>query len=187
MFEHAADGADVSGTWLVPVTALRRNVGQRVAVQRFARLGELSVAGSRVPAAAEVALDVVLTSVHGGIEVAGTVRAPWQGECRRCLRPVSSELVSEVRELYRPPERDGGEEPDEETYELGSDHLDLTPLARDAVLLELPLAPLCRPDCAGLCPTCGADRNTTPCDCASEVLDPRWAALDSLRATDGAS
>jgi uncharacterized protein len=176
----------VISAWLVPVTALRRNVGQRREESRVGRLGELTVAGSTVPAAADVEVDVVLTSVHGGIEVAGTVRAPWQAECRRCLQPVRSELVTEVRELYRPSGAEGGD-PDEETYELGSDHLDLAPLARDAVLLELPLAPLCRPDCAGLCPACGADRNTTACDCAGEVLDPRWAALDSLRATDQAS
>lgn len=176
----------MTGTWLVPVAGLRRNVGQRMGVERVGRLGELTVAGSRVPAEAGVALDVVLTSVSGGIEVTGTVRAPWQGECRRCLRSVRSEVVTEVRELYRPPGAGGGE-PDEETYELGADHLDLAPLARDAVLLELPLAPLCRPDCAGLCPTCGADRNTTPCDCAAEARDPRWAALDSLRPSDQAS
>ncbi|MCL2396136.1 MAG: DUF177 domain-containing protein [Acidimicrobiaceae bacterium] len=176
----------MSGTWLVPVTALRRNVGQRVEVHRAGSLGELTVAGSSVPVEAEVILDVVLTSLSGGIEVTGTVRAPWQGECRRCLGPVRSELEAEVRELYTPPgvDRDGG--PDEETYELGPDHLDLLPLARDAVLLELPLAPLCRPDCAGLCPTCGADLNTSPCDCDTEVSDPRWAALDSLRTSDRA-
>ncbi|MBO0693361.1 MAG: DUF177 domain-containing protein, partial [Acidimicrobiaceae bacterium] len=162
-------------------------VGQRLEVGRVGRLGDLTVAGSRVPAEGEVAVEVVLTSVSGGIEVTGTVRAPWQGECRRCLQPVHAELVAEVRELYRPPGADAGGEPDEETYALGSDHLDLEPLARDAVLLELPLAPLCRPDCAGLCPTCGADRNTTPCECAAEALDPRWAALDALRATDHAS
>jgi len=183
---HASDTAAVTGIWLVPVTALRRNVGHRLEVRRVGSLGELTVAGSCVPAEDEVTLDVVLTSVSGGIEVTGTVRAPWQGECRRCLGSVHSELEAEVRELYTPPGVDGDGEPDEETYELGPDHLDLLPLARDAVLLELPLAPLCRPDCAGLCPTCGSDLNTTPCDCAAEVLDPRWAALDSLRTSDRA-
>ncbi len=73
-----------------------------------------------------------------------------------------------------------GPEADEETYELGSDYLDLAPLARDAILLDLPLAPLCREDCAGLCPTCGADRNEEACDCPTEVIDPRWVALEAL-------
>jgi uncharacterized protein len=67
-----------------------------------------------------------------------------------------------------------------ETYLLEDDVIDLEPMVRDALLLELPLAPLCRDDCAGLCPTCGANRNDEPCDCAEAEPDPRWAALRSL-------
>ena len=67
-----------------------------------------------------------------------------------------------------------------ETYPLDDDTLDLEPLVRDALLLELPLAPLCTEDCAGLCPSCGADRNETQCDCRVDDTDPRWAALRSL-------
>ena len=56
-------------------------------------------------------------------------------------------------------------------------------MVREEVLLGVPDAPLCRPDCAGLCPTCGADRNVGPCDCDTAVRDERWAALDQLRWT----
>ena len=69
---------------------------------------------------------------------------------------------------------------DEDAYPLVDDELDLEPLVRDAVLLELPLAPLCREDCAGLCPQCGANRNEGACGCAAP-RDPRWATLDVLR------
>ena len=86
-------------------------------------------------------------------------------------------MVAEVRERYAP---GGGADRDEEAYPLAGDELDLEPLARDAVLLELPLAPLCAEDCRGLCPTCGANRNTEPCACPRPV-DPRWSALDALR------
>ena len=72
---------------------------------------------------------------------------------------------------------------DEEAYPLRGDELDLEPLARDAVILELPLAPLCSEGCLGLCPTCGANRNTEPCACAPPS-DPRWSALDALREPD---
>jgi uncharacterized protein len=58
--------------------------------------------------------------------------------------------------------------------------LDLESLARDAVMLELPLAPLCSEDCLGLCPQCGANRNETSCTCVI-AGDPRWSALDALR------
>ena len=58
--------------------------------------------------------------------------------------------------------------------QLLGDQLDLMPLARDAVLLHLPLAPLCRDDCAGLCPSCGNDLNQSTCDCDMTIPDPRW-------------
>jgi uncharacterized protein len=171
----------VSGPWLVPVTLLRRNVGQRLHEHREGRLEELHVAASRIRANAPVVVDAVLASVSGGIEVIGTVEAPWEGECRRCLRAVGGELVAEVRELYRPGGPAGRADTDEETYELIGDHLDLAPLARDVLLLELPLAPLCQPDCAGLCPICGGDRNAVACSCAAEVVDPRWGPLEALK------
>lgn len=167
--------------WLVPVTTLRRQTGARREERRAGRVGELSVSGSVVPATAEVVADVRLDSISGGIEVAASILAPWQGECRRCLRPIEGELLCEVRELYRPRPEHEAQDADEDTYPLAGDHLDLRPLVRDALLLELPLAPLCRADCRGLCPTCGADLNLGPCGCAPVATDPRWAALDSLR------
>jgi uncharacterized protein len=171
----------MTNPWLVPITALRRSIGQRQHERRSGRVGELRVADSRVLDAAEVVADVDLDSVDGGVEVSGRVEAPWVGECRRCLRPVSGVLESHVRELYR--RRGPGEPPDqdEETYPLSGELLDLRPLVRDAILLELPIAPLCRADCAGLCPTCGADLSDGPCGCAPVAGDPRWSALDVLR------
>ncbi|MBO0728221.1 MAG: DUF177 domain-containing protein [Acidimicrobiaceae bacterium] len=177
--------------WTVPVTRLRRAPGARQAECRTGRLagGPLTVVDSEVPAGATVVVDVVLDAVIGGVEVSGHVRAPWAGLCRRCLRPVTGELDTAVRELYRPaspaPKFGAASAPDasedEETYPLGGDLLDLAPLARDALLLALPLAPLCRPDCAGLCPTCGADLNEGLCACPPAAADPRWSVLDALR------
>jgi uncharacterized protein len=119
----------------------------------------LAVSGSSVPAGAPVEVDVLLEPVHGGVLASGTVSAPWEGECRRCLGPAVGRLVVEVRELYE--SRSDGEE----TYCLSGDQLDLEPLARDAVLVELPPAPLCSEGCQGLCPTCGASLNDGPCGC----------------------
>jgi len=164
--------------FLIPITSLRRHPGARRDEQRSGRLGVLSVAGSQLPAEAEVDVSVTLEVAVGGIAVTGVVSGPWRGECRRCLHPVEGLVAAEVRELYRPA---GADEDEEETYLLGLDHLDLRPLARDAILLELPLAPLCRSDCAGLCPVCGADRNQSDCACEAAPVDPRWAALDVLR------
>jgi uncharacterized protein len=79
-----------------------------------------------------------------------------------------------VQELFEATPLDG------ETYPLEHDHVDLALPIRDAVLLELPIAPLCRADCAGLCPVCGRDNNDDPCSCDQTTPDPRWAALSQL-------
>lgn len=166
--------------WTVPTRALRP--GTVRTEHRSAPLGRLVVADNVVSERSPVSADVVLTVIDGGVEVSGTVSAPYEGQCRRCTRPVHGNVRAEVRELYRPRrEREADDEEDEETYELGVDHLDLAPLARDAVLLGLPLAVLCREGCAGLCPRCGTDLNTATCSCAEAPVDDRWAVLDVLR------
>lgn len=153
------------------------------------RHGEVEAAGplreagidpgrSVVPAGAEAEVDVTLRPFEGGIDVEGTVTAPWEGICRRCAEPVSGELRIHVHERFADaPLADAS---DDDLYPVVDDTLDLTPLVRDALVLELPMAPLCRDDCAGLCPQCGANRNEGPCGCVAP-RDPRWANLDVLR------
>ena len=110
-----------------------------------------------------------------GIDAVGTVRAPWVGICRRCAVPVSGDLEIAVSERF-------GDGPlgEDDLYPIVDDTIDLGPLVRDAIVLELPMAPLCREGCRGLCPQCGADRNEADCGCVAPV-DPRWANLDVLR------
>jgi uncharacterized protein len=164
--------------FVVPVAHLRRAPGTRLSVSCRAPIPDLVCAGSTVPPDEEVALEAVLESVQGDgavvVAVTGLVTASWEGECRRCLEPATGVIRVPVRELFSPV----GDS--EEVYPLVDELLDLEALARDAVLLELPLAPLCRGDCQGLCPTCGANRNTELCACTAPT-DARWAALDILR------
>jgi len=164
----------------VQVAALRKQAGVTRHEHREALIPGLGAVSVVVPDDEPVVLDVTLSSYPGGITASGEVAASWSGECRRCGGPVQGTVRAEVRERFAPT---GGTDRDEEAYPLTGDELDLEPLARDAVLLELPLAPLCREDCAGLCPTCGANRNTETCDCVP-APDPRWAALDALRDGD---
>ena len=128
-----------------------------------------------MPDDAVVHVDGVIESLDGSsARFRGTVRTPWEGDCRRCLGPARGDLKIEVSELFeREPES-------EDIYPLQADRLDLEPLARDAIYLELPPAPLCKADCQGLCPDCGADRNTVDCGHAVDDIDPRWAALRDL-------
>ncbi|MDQ3643545.1 MAG: DUF177 domain-containing protein, partial [Actinomycetota bacterium] len=163
-----------SSPFLVNVAALGLGPGARRHVNRRGCL-DAAVTGSSVPSGAEVEVDATLEGVPGGVIARGEVVAPWEGDCRRCLATVSGELRSRVLEVFE-------RSPDpEQTYPLAGDQLDLEQLARDAVLLELPQAPLCSEACLGLCPTCGADLNQGVCGCRDEVGDPRWAALDVLR------
>jgi uncharacterized protein len=165
--------------FVVHVARLRRSVGSRSREQRSGAIAGLEVTGSSVPEGSQVAVDVVLESVYGGVEAYGTVEAPWQGPCRRCLAIATGRLVVPVRELYT--ESGDGDE----TYPLVNDTIDLEVLAHDAVLLELPPAPLCRQDCLGLCSMCGVDLNTESCNCRP-VADSRFAVLDVLKGGDQA-
>ncbi|MBW3536725.1 MAG: DUF177 domain-containing protein [Actinobacteria bacterium] len=172
---------------VVDVGRLLRDPGIRLHEQRATPLVALGVLGSVVPADSDVAVDVVIEAMDDRSLVAtGEVRAPWTAECSRCLRPIVGSVTAPVRELFESPSASGGEEreatpDDQEIYPLLGDQVDLEPLARDAVLLALPQAPLCAEDCAGLCPVCGADRNEGDCGCDTTVRDERWAALDALK------
>ncbi len=149
-------------------------------VEVHAPLADLAVLSASVSGDADVDVSVELSSYPGGIMAVGTVSAPWQGECRRCGGPVRGRLAVDVRERFEPSATVG----DNDAYELVDDDVDLEPLARDALLLELPLAPLCAAACRGICPRCGADLNTAACGCAADP-DPRWSALDELRSSGG--
>ncbi|MFZ0666518.1 MAG: DUF177 domain-containing protein [Acidimicrobiales bacterium] len=160
--------------FLVHVARLRKLVGSRTHEVVSAPIPGLEVTGSHVPEGSDVVVDVVLESVLGGVEASGTVEAQWVGECRRCREEATGRLVVPVRELYTT-DGDG-----EDTYPLIDDTVDLEVLAHDAILLELPPAPLCRADCRGLCSMCGTDLNNEQCDCQAP-RDPRFAALDVLK------
>jgi uncharacterized protein len=160
---------------LVNVAELLRHPASRQEVHVEVPSEGLSVLDSVVPAAAPIDVDVVLESLSDGIVATGRVSAPWEGACRRCLGAAGGTLDVLVRELYQPPPHS------DDAFPIEGDQLDLEPLVREALLLELPLAPLCRADCAGLCPECGADRNEVDCGHQLVAHDPRWDALDQLR------
>lgn len=157
----------------VPIAQLAKAPGSRREVHFVSTLDGLEVSGAAVPAGEPVAVDVVLESVSEGILVSGTVKTRYTGVCRRCLAAVSEALIVPVRELCT------AHPMDEETYLLRPDVLDLAPIVHDACILALPLALLCREECRGLCPDCGANRNLEQCSCEIQP-DPRWSALDLL-------
>jgi len=159
----------------VGVMELRRRPGTQRQVQVATALPGLAITASHVPDEAELVLDATLESIEGAITVTGTVEVPWAAECRRCLDNVGGVLRVDVNEIFELRPTDG------DTYPIDGDEVDLEPVVRDAALLHLPLAPLCRPDCPGPAPETfptlveGSGATTE-----EPARDPRWAALDQL-------
>lgn len=127
-----------------------------------------------VPEDRPVAADLLLESVVEGVLVSGPLQGTMALVCARCLAPIESPFNIDVQELFRP-----GAAPDDDEYPVADGVADLEPMIRDAVLLAMPFAPLCRPDCLGLCDRCGGDRNAGECQCPPET-DSRWSVLVDL-------
>lgn len=134
----------------------------------------------RVPDGFDLELDLRLESVVEGVLVTGSVRGTAVGECARCLDVIEVNLETDIQELFAYP----GHE-DETTSVVEDDLINLEPTVHDAVVLALPLAPLCREDCPGLCSICGARLADEPGH-KHEEHDPRWAALAQLGGTETA-
>jgi uncharacterized protein len=167
--------------WVIDTRELGRRPGSSRAVHRTVPvevpLGVEDVI--EVPRGAEVDLDVLLESVVEGVLVSGTASAPTTGSCSRCLDPLSGGVEVELTELFAYPFSATDETTDEdEVPRLVDDRIDLEPVVRDAVVLALPQVPLCTPDCAGLCPDCGAKWAEVGPGHGHEKIDPRWAALN---------
>lgn len=150
--------------------------------------------------AGPIELDLLLEAVSGGVLVRGTLRATAIASCARCLTPTTRAWEVDVLELHRSTtvDDDGAfdqfdQEDEDLDYELvaGDTQLELDQMVRDALVVGQPVRVLCRPGCAGLCPVCGADRNSDPCAHGqADPVDPRWEALRGLqfpRAAPGAA
>ena len=164
---------------------LGRRAGAMKLVQTSVQApADLGIAVIGVPPGSPVELDLRLESVVEGVLVTGTATVELLGECVRCLGEVSEQLEVDVQELFVHPESDATEE---EASRLEGDLLDLEPLLRDGVVLDLPFQPLCREDCQGLCVECGANLNDDPEHTHEAPLDPRWEKLRRLEGDGGDS
>ncbi|MDQ4051812.1 MAG: YceD family protein [Actinomycetota bacterium] len=143
---------------------------------------DLGIEVLRVPEGAPVDLDLRLEAVMEGVLVTGTAQAALDGECVRCLEPISDDIEVTFQELFMYDDVRGQEpsEEDDGTSKLEGDLLDLEPLLRDAVVLALPFQPLCEDDCPGLCAECGARLADDPDHAHEAAIDPRWTALTQL-------
>ncbi|MEW1791389.1 YceD family protein [Streptomyces niveus] len=143
-----------------------------------------------VPEGAPMELRIRLESVMEGVLVTGTARATAEGECVRCLEPVRQDVAADFQEMFSYPDADDrgrskqaepadDAEDDEDRLYIEDGLFDLEPVLRDAVVLALPMQPVCRETCAGLCSECGIRLDENP-DHHHDAVDPRWASLQGL-------
>ena len=173
-----------------------RELGRRPGSQRKMSFSAEAPAGLGidilgVPEGSKVEVDLRLEAVMEGVLVTGTASAVLEGECARCLEPITDEIQVDLQELFvyddpdqgsRRPAREDDE--DDDVSRLEGDLIDLEPLLRDAVVLALPYQPLCRDDCPGLCTECGARLADDPEHRHDDPIDPRWAALGEIVVAD---
>ena len=145
----------------------------------------------------EVRIDMRLESVTQGILLTGQISAIADGVCMRCLEPVEFDIERQIQELYRyAPEKahtkaerkrareeEDDLQDDDELMVVG-DFIDLEGPIRDAIVLALPINPLCAEDCPGLCPECGVKWSYLPVSHLHELVDPRWSGLAGLLPLD---
>ncbi|BBZ48731.1 DUF177 domain-containing protein [Mycobacterium heidelbergense] len=169
----------------VDLTRLGRRPGAMVTLRNTVpsptRIGLDMIAVDR---GAPLELDLRVESVSEGVLVTGTVAAPTVGECARCLTEVNGRVHVGLTELFAYP--DSATEATTEDDEVGhivDDTIDLEQSIIDAVGLDLPFSPVCRPDCPGLCPECGVSLAAEPGHHHDRV-DPRWAKLADMLAPD---
>ena len=167
---------------------LPRSPGAMREVERVVPAPEdLGLVLIRVPAGTDVSLSLRLESVSEGVWVSAQATAALTGECGRCLREINDELEVSFQELYAYEHSTTDETTDEdEVGRMQGDLIDLEPDLRDAMVLALPNHPLCREDCPGLCPECGALWDDLPADHSHQQDDPRWAALNRLKNSEPA-
>jgi uncharacterized protein len=121
------------------------------------------------------------------IRLKGSFAGRFEVPCARCVEPVEIPLNADYDLIFRPAAADAEATersitaPETEIGYYLEDGLSLEDVLREQVLLSLPVKTLCKPDCKGLCPRCGADRNSQPCNCDVGPSDPRWEALAGLR------
>lgn len=133
--------------------------------------------------AAPVELEVELHKDAKKVRLVGTVKTTLMTDCSRCLESFAIPLDAAFDSLFLPAtENTGADEAEVASEDLGvsfyrDDTIDLGEVMREQFYLALPMKPLCQPDCRGLCPVCGVNRNREVCTCRAEWVDPRLEAL----------
>ncbi|WP_040523407.1 YceD family protein [Gordonia araii] len=169
----------VDTPFVFDVRSLGRRPGSMIEAHRTIvtpiRIGTEMVA---IEPETEMDLDLRLEAVSEGVLVTGTACGETAGQCSRCLEPLEGTVTVFLTELFAYPDSETDKTTsDEEVHRVADDQIDLEQALIDAIGLELPMSPLCRDDCPGLCPDCGVVLAVAEPGHAHEKIDPRWAGL----------
>ncbi|MFT4200070.1 YceD family protein [Gordonia sp. (in: high G+C Gram-positive bacteria)] len=169
----------VDAPFVLDVRSLGRRPGSMAEVHRTVvspiRIGTEMIA---IEAGTEMDLDLRLEAVSEGVLVTGTACGETKGQCARCLEPIEGTVTVFLTELFAYPDSETEKTTsDEEVYRIEDDRIDLEQALIDAVGLELPMSPLCREDCPGLCADCGVVLAVAEPGHSHQKIDPRWAGL----------
>lgn len=151
------------------------------------RPDEIDLESEAVTLTGDVQLQGETERINQRVEVRGTVDADVLLSCTRCVEDIERRFHIPFRAVFvDPADEDAAAE-----REIGSDELDVSPVeggqielaevVREQILLAIPEQVFCRKYCKGLCPKCGENLNLIDCNCADDDIDPRWAALKSLK------
>lgn len=144
---------------------------------------DLAADFSETPLVNGVQLDVTIHKTDEEYLLNGVCSAEVEFECARCLEPAHIILSGDISVIAVQP---GAEHPDkfsgeDDVVQLNEkEELSLDEQIRQAIASDIPMKPLCREDCKGLCPKCGVNRNTTQCDCDTRPADSRWDGLRDI-------
>ena len=158
----------------INVAEIRRHLTGKKLLQFDAEPEELDITETELPIAGKVRIDGEISNVGDVLLLQARVSARVNRMCSRCLKEFTADSVAEVVEKYYPSGSPGVEN---DAYVYEADIVDITEPLRESLLLAEPLRVLCKEDCLGICPVCGADRNVHPCSCDTGTIDPRLAAL----------
>lgn len=167
--------------YLVDVSEILHDLAVQVELSGPVELGEIQAGDRTFLPTGPATLHGAVINAGDGVVLTGEVRASLSAECSRCLEPFVLEITGTLEGLYTTPEK-ATELPEGQEWEpVGTGVIDLAPAIEAAVRIELPFAPLHDPECLGICPECGCDRNVEACECgAGEELPGPFDALKSL-------
>lgn len=169
----------------VNLTDMLTNEDRVVSMQAETEITEVSVGGEKYPVLASSPVSFVFTNIgKGRARIEGKADFVFSAGCDRCLKPVEeSREICFTREVWAP---DMAAEPSvyEEQPFMEGFQLNVEDLLISEIVTSWPMKILCKPDCKGICPTCGRDLNTGTCDCDNFVPDPRMAAIKDIFEAD---